>query len=136
MSIQAKLTKLKQSSDHEINVQEELNRYFNQDKVKQLLLESKDLEDVQVIIESNEHYQVTLSKCQIELYTSELELIYMRDIRIVDRIGKQSVRLVKTWSSESAFTVSLKDDEVKVECHEPIKNVDEVIENLENLLFS
>lgn len=135
MSIQAKLTRIKQTSEHEINAQEALNRYFDQDKVKQLLLESKDLDDLTVIIESNGDYQVTLSKCRIELYSSALELIYMRDIRIIDNINKQRVRLVRTWSTESTLTVSLEDNEVKFECHEPIKDVEELIEFVDALIF-
>lgn len=134
MSIQSKLTRIKQASKHEINAQEELNEYFNQDKVKQLLLDAKDLKD-KCITESNSDYQVVLIRGRIELYTSELELICMRDIRLIEGSGKQNHRFVRTWSSDSTLTVSLESDEVKVEFHEPIKNSKEIIDSLEYLLF-
>lgn len=134
MSIQSKLTRIKQASEHDINAQEALNEYFNQDKVKQLLLESKDLKD-KCIIESNSDYQVVLIRGQIELYTSELEIIYMRDIRLIEGLGKQNHRFVRTWSTEPTLTVSLDNDKVKVEYHEQIKNAEEVIEFVDVLLF-
>lgn len=134
MSIQSKLTRIKQASEHDINAQEALNEYFNQDKVKQLLLESKDLKD-KCIIESNSDYQVVLIRGQIELYTSELEIIYMRDIRLIEGLGKQNHRFVRTWSTEPTLTVSLDNDEVKVECHKSIKDVEELIEFVDALIF-
>lgn len=134
MSIQSKLTRIKQASGHEMNAQEALNEYFNQDKVKQLLLDAKDLND-KYIIESNSDYQVVLIRGRIELYTSELELIYMRDIRLMERSDKQSSQFVRTWSTESTLAVSLDGDTVKVECHRSIDNVGEVIEFVDVLLF-
>lgn len=134
MSIQSKLTRIKQASEHDINAQEALNEYFNQDKVKQLLLESKDLKD-KCIIESNSDYQVVLIRGQIELYTSELEIIYMRDIRLIEGLGKQNHRFVRTWSTEPTLTASLDNDEVKVECHKSIKDVEELIEFVDALIF-
>lgn len=134
MSIQSKLTRIKQASKHEINAQEELNEYFNQDKVKQLLLDAKDLKD-KYIIESNSDYQVVLIRGRIELYTSELELIYMRDIRLIEGLGKQNHRFVRTWSTEPTLTVSLDEDIAKVECHKSINDAEELIEFVDALLF-
>lgn len=134
MSIQLKLTRIKQASKHEIDDQEALNEYFSQDKIKQLLLDAKDLKD-KCIIESNSDYQVVLIRGQIELYTSELEIIYMRDIRLIEGLGKQNHRFVRTWSTEPTLTVSLDNDEVKVECHKSIKDVEELIEFVDALIF-
>ena len=72
----------------------------------------------------------------MELRTSDLELIRIQDIRLIESFGKQNHRFVKTWSTESILTESLEASDVKVECHELINVVDELIENLEELLFS
>ena len=135
MSIQSKLNRIKQASRHGRGAQEALNQYFSQDKVKQLLLESKDLKG-SCVVESNKEYNVILSRGRMELYTSDLELVYMRDIRLIESVGKQNHRFVRTWSTESTLTVSLDGGRVKVECQETINDIDEVIENLENLLFN
>ena len=137
MSIQSKLTRIKQASDHEINAQEVLNEYFNQDKIKQLLLDSKDLEESAIIIESGEHCQITLSKCRIEVYISRMNLVRLSDIKVYDLLNGSNFGFIKTWPSTSDLTVSLEnDDSVKIEYHESIKNIDGVIEDLEDLLFS
>lgn len=134
MSIQSKLTNLRQTLDQAHN-HEELNRYLKQDKIKQLLIDAKDIDEHQTVIESNDDYQVVLIGGRIELYVSELELLDTRDIRILDRSEFYTARFVRTWSSDSTLTVSLEDDEVKVESHEPIKNSKEIIDSLEYLLF-
>ena len=134
MSIQSKLTNLRQTLDQACN-HEELNLYLKQDKIKQLLIDAKDIDEHQTVIESNDDYQVVLIGGRIELYVSELELLDTRDIRILDRSEFYTARFVRTWSSDSTLTVSLKSDEVKVESHEPIKNSKEIIDSLEYLLF-
>lgn len=134
MSIQSKLTRIKQASEHDINAQEVLNEYFNQDKVKQLLLESKDLKD-KYITESNSDYQVVLSKCRIEVYMARLNLVCIADIKVYNRINGPNFGFINTWSTESTLTASLEDDKVKVECHEQIKTAEEVIEFVDALLF-
>lgn len=135
MSIQSKLTKIKQASKHEINAQEALNEYFNQDKVKQLLLESKYLDDSALIVESDENCQITLSKRRIEAYMARLNLVRIADIKVYNRINGPNFGFINTWSTESTLTVSLEDDKVKVEYHEQIKNAEEVIESVDALLF-
>ena len=134
MSIQSKLTNLRQTLDQDHN-HEELNRYLKQDKIKQLLIDAKDIDEHQTVIESNDDYQAVLIGGRIELYVSELELLDTRDIRILDRSEFYTARFVRTWSSDSTLTVSLESDEVKVESHEPIKNSKEIIDSLEYLLF-
>lgn len=134
MSIQSKLTNLRQTLDQARN-HEELNLYLKQDKIKQLLIDAKDIDEHQTVIESNDDYQVVLIGGRIELYVSELELLDTRDIRILDRSEFYTARFVRTWSSDSTLTVSLESDEVKVESHEPIKNSKEIIDSLEYLLF-
>lgn len=134
MSIQSKLTNLRQTLDQALN-HEELNRYLKQDKIKQLLIDAKDIDEHQTVIESNDDYQAVLIGGRIELYVSELELLDTRDIRILDRSEFYNARFVRTWSSDSTLTVSLESDEVKVESHEPIKNSKEIIDSLEYLLF-
>lgn len=134
MSIQSKLTNLRQTLDQARN-HEELNRYLKQDKIKRLLIDAKDIDEHQTVIESNDDYQVVLIGGRIELYVSELELLDTRDIRILDRSEFYTARFVRTWSSDSTLTVSLESDEVKVESHEPIKNSKEIIDSLEYLLF-
>ena len=134
MSIQSKLTNLRQTLDQACN-HEELNLYLKQDKIKQLLIDAKDIDEHQTVIESNDDYQVVLIGGRIELYVSELELLDTRDIRILDRSEFYTARFVRTWSSDSTLTVSLESDEVKVESHEPIKNSKEIIDSLEYLLF-
>lgn len=135
MSIQSKLTNLLQTLDQAHNHEEELNRYLKQDKIKQLLIDAKDIDEHQTVIESNDDYQVVLIGGRIELYVSELELLDTRDIRLLDRSEFYAARFVRTWSSDSTLTVSLESDEVKVESHEPIKNSKEIIDSLEYLLF-
>lgn len=134
MSIQSKLTNLRQTLDQARN-HEELNRYLKQDKIKQLLIDAQDIDEHQAVIESNDDYQVVLIGGRIELYVSELELLDTRDIRLLDRSEFYTARFVRTWSSDSTLTVSLESDEVKVESHEPIKNSKEIIDSLEYLLF-
>lgn len=134
MSIQSKLANLRQTLDQARN-HEELNLYLKQDKIKQLLIDAKDIDEHQTVIESNDDYQVVLIGGRIELYVSELELLDTRDIRILDRSEFYTARFVRTWSSDSTLTVSLESDEVKVESHEPIKNSKEIIDSLEYLLF-
>lgn len=134
MSIQSKLTNLRQTLD-QVRNHEELNRYLKQDKIKQLLIDAKDIDEHQTVIESNDDYQVVLIGGRIELYVSELELLDTRDIRLLDRSEFYTARFVRTWSSDSTLTVSLESDEVKVESHEPIKNSKEIIDSLEYLLF-
>ena len=134
MSIQSKLTNLRQTLD-QVRNHEELNRYLKQDKIKQLLIDAKDIDEHQTVIESNDDYQVVLIGGRIELYVSELELLDTRDIRLLDRSEFYTARFVRTWSSDSTLTVSLESDEVKVEFHEPIKNSKEIIDSLEYLLF-
>lgn len=134
MSIQSKLTNLRQTLD-QVRNHEELNRYLKQDKIKQLLIDAKDIDEHQTVIESNDDYQVVLIGGRIELYVSELELLDTRDIRLLDRSEFYAARFVRTWSSDSTLTVSLESDEVKVEFHEPIKNSKEIIDSLEYLLF-
>ena len=134
MSIQSKLTNLRQTLDQARN-HEELNRYLKQDKIKQLLIDAKDIDEHQTVIESNDDYQVVLIGGRIELYVSELELLDTRDIRLLDCSEFYTARFVRTWSSDSTLTVSLESDEVKVESHEPIKNSKEIIDSLEYLLF-
>lgn len=134
MSIQSKLTNLRQTLDQVRNY-EELNLYLEQDKIKQLLIDAKDIDEHQTVIESNDDYQVVLIGGRIELYVSELELLDTRDIRLLDRSEFYTARFVRTWSSDSTLTVSLESDEVKVEFHEPIKNSKEIIDSLEYLLF-
>ena len=134
MSIQSKLTNLRQTLD-QVRNHEELNRYLKQDKIKQLLIDAKDIDEHQTVIESNDDYQVVLIGGRIELYVSELELLDTRDIRLLDRSEFYAARFVRTWSSDSTLTVSLESDEVKVESHEPIKNSKEIIDSLEYLLF-
>lgn len=134
MSIQSKLTNLRQTLDQDRN-HEELNHYLKQDKIKQLLIDAKDIDEHQTVIESNDDYQVVLIGGRIELHVSELELLDTRDIRILDRSEFYTARFVRTWSSDSTLTVSLESDEVKVESHEPIKNSKEIIDSLEYLLF-
>ena len=135
MSIQSKLNRIKQASDHDSNAQEVLNAYFDQDKIKQLLLESKDLDESAVIIESGDHCQITLSKCRIEVYMARLNLVRIADIKVYNRMNGPNFGFIKTLSTESTLTVSLEDDEVKVEYHEQIKNAEEVIEFVDALLF-
>lgn len=134
MSIQSKLTNLRQTLD-QVRNHEDLNRYLKQDKIKQLLIDAKDIDEHQTVIESNDDYQVVLIGGRIELYVSELELLDTRDIRLLDRSEFYTARFVRTWSSDSTLTVSLESDEVKVESHEPIKNSKEIIDSLEYLLF-
>lgn len=134
MSIQSKLTNLRQTLD-QVRNHEELNRYLKQDKIKQLLIDAKDIDEHQTVIESNDDYQVVLIGGRIELYVSELELLDTRDIRLLYRSEFYAARFVRTWSSDSTLTVSLESDEVKVESHEPIKNSKEIIDSLEYLLF-
>lgn len=134
MSIQSKLTNLRQTLD-QVRNHEELNRYLKQDKIKQLLIDAKDIDEHQTVIESNDDYQVVLIGGRIELYVSELELLDTRDIRLLDRSEFYAARFVRTWSSDSTLAVSLESDEVKVEFHEPIKNSKEIIDSLEYLLF-
>lgn len=134
MSIQSKLTNLRQTFD-QVRNHEELNRYLKQDKIKQLLIDAEDIDEHQTVIESNDDYQVVLIGGRIELYVSELELLDTRDIRLLDRSEFYTARFVRTWSSDSTLTVSLESDEVKVEFHEPIKNSKEIIDSLEYLLF-
>lgn len=134
MSIQSKLTNLRQTLD-QVRNHEELNHYLKQDKIKQLLIDAKDIDEHQTVIESNDDYQVVLIGGRIELYVSELELLDTRDIRLLDRSEFYTARFVRTWSSDSTLTVSLESDEVKVESHEPIKNSKEIIDSLEYLLF-
>lgn len=134
MSIQSKLTNLRQTLD-QVRNHEELNRYLKQDKIKQLLIDAKDIDEHQTVIESNDDYQVVLIGGRIELYVSELELLDTRDIRLLDCSEFYAARFVRTWSSDSTLTVSLESDEVKVEFHEPIKNSKEIIDSLEYLLF-
>ena len=134
MSIQSKLTNLRQTLDQAHN-HEELNRYLKQDKIKQLLIDAKYIDEYQAVVESNDDYQVVLINGRIELYVSELELLDTRDIRLLDRSEFYTARFVRTWSSDSTLTVSLESDEVKVESHEPIKNSKEIIDSLEYLLF-
>lgn len=135
MSIQSKLARIKQASSHENNSQDVLNEYFNQDKVKQLLLESKDLDGSALIVESDENCQITLSKCLIEVYMARLNLVRIADIKVYNRINVPNFGFINTWSTESTLTASLEDDKVKVECHEQIKNAEEVIEFVDALLF-
>ena len=134
MSIQSKLTNLRQTLD-QVRNHEELNRYLKQDKIKQLLIDAKYIDEYQAVVESNDDYQVVLINGRIELYVSELELLDTRDIRLLDRSEFYTARFVRTWSSDSTLTVSLESDEVKVESHEPIKNSKEIIDSLEYLLF-
>lgn len=134
MSIQSKLTNLRQTLDQARN-HEELNRYLKQDKIKQLLIDAKDIDEHQTVIESNDDYQVVLIGGRIELYVSELELVDTNDIRLLYRYEFYTARFVRTWSSESSLTVSLESDEIKVEYHEPVKNANEIIDTLEYLLF-
>lgn len=134
MSIQSKLTNLRQTLD-QVRNHEELNRYLKQDKIKQLLIDAKDIDEHQTVIESNDDYQVVLIGGRIELYVSELELVDTNDIRLLYRYEFYTARFVRTWSSESSLTVSLESDEIKVEYHEPVKNANEIIDTLEYLLF-
>lgn len=134
MSIQSKLTNLRQTFD-QVRNHEELNRYLKQDKIKQLLIDTKDIDEHQTVIESNDDYQVVLIGGRIELYVSELELVDTNDIRLLYRYEFYTARFVRTWSSESSLTVSLESDEIKVEYHEPVKNANEIIDTLEYLLF-
>ena len=113
MSIQSKLTNLRQTLD-QVRNHEELNRYLKQDKIKQLLIDAKDIDEHQTVIESNDDYQVVLIGGRIELYVSELELLDTRDIRLLYRSEFYAARFVRTWSSDSTQSrISRADQELE-----------------------
>ena len=128
MSIRSKLARLPQAVDPEKLQKSTLTRYLEQDKIKQLLNDAKALEKNQVVIDTNEEYQVLLYNDRLEVYESEVEPL---GVRPVDK----SFRFFRTWSSEATFSVRLKSDKIKVEYAKPIGQAGEVIANLEYLLF-
>ena len=137
MSIKSKLARLKDFVNSTTKTEKEvLNKYVNQDKIKQLLLESKHIDDRIMITELGSYCNIIMRKRRIDVFIAELEPVNLNDIGVQDKFTGSNFGFIKIWPSQADLTILLENDKIKVEQHQSIGDVDELIEHLDSMLFS